>query len=136
MKVRSNGIRNCMVTFKGLTGSNVDAGNEDDSFYITILNKEKISGSPGYNVLNFNTIYTRPSNNMYPNFFHRLRLIFEYEVVEGSQLPTLGVNLLRFFGIGRFILPSNLAKYNHLYTYDWKQNALFPAKVEVLIPEV
>ena len=130
MQISTKDILNSMCTFKGLTGSNVDAGNEDDSYYHTIIDKAYIEGSPGYNVLNFDTIYTRPASGSYPRFYHRLRLIFEYEVVEGSQSQTLEITSLRFFGIRRFALHSNLAKYNHLYTYDWKQNALFPAKVE------
>lgn len=130
IRISSRGIPNCKCTFKVLTGANVDAGNEDDSYYRTIIDKAYIYGTPGYNVLNFNTIYTRPSNDIYPNFFHRLRLIFEYEVIEGSTLLPLSVTSLRFFGIHRFFLPSNLATNNHLYTYDWQQNALFPAKVE------
>ena len=130
ISINSMGIPNCRCTFKVLTGANVDAGNEDDSFYRTIINKAYIYGTPGYNVLNFDTIYTRPSNTYYPNFYHRLRLIFEYEVIEGSTLSALSVKELRFFGKAKFSLPSNLAKYNHLYTYDWQQNALFPAKVE------
>ena len=130
MRINSMGIPNCKCTFKVLTGTNVDAGNEDDSFYRTIINKAHILGTPGYNVLNFDTIYTRPSNTSYPNFYHRLRLIFEYEVIEGATMDALAVAGLRFFGIHKFKLPSNLADNNHLYSYDWQQNAKFPAKVE------
>ena len=130
MIINSRGIPNCKCTFKVLTGANVDAGNEDDSFYETIINKAEISGNPGYNVLNFGTIYTKHITGPYPNFYHRLRLIFEYEVIEGSTKSALTVTGLRFFGIHKYILPSNLASNNHLYAYDWKQNALFPAKVE------
>lgn len=124
------GIANCMCSLKCLTGSNVDAGNEDDSFYETIINKARISGNPGFNVLNFDTIYTRPLSMANPSFYHRLRLIFEYDVVEGSQFAPLAVKSLRFFGTRHFTLPSNLATNNHLYSYDWKQNARFPATVE------
>ena len=130
MNINSNAIPNCRCTFKGLKGTNVDAGNEDDSFYTTIIDKANIQGTPSYNVLNFDTIFTRPASGMYPYFYHRLRLIFEYEVIEGSKKQALYVSSLRFFGVRRFNFPSNLAKYNHLYSYDWKQNALFPAKVE------
>ena len=126
----NEGIRNCMCTLKGLTGTNVDAGNEDDSFYETIVDRAKLSGTSGYNVLNFDAIHTRPSNIMYPSFYHRLRLIFEYEVEEGSTRQPLILFSLRFFRNGRWTLPSNLATNNHLYSYDWQKNAKFPAKVE------
>lgn len=130
VKADTHGIKKCMCTLKGLRGTNVDAGNEDDSFYATIVDRADLKENPGYNVLNFNTIYTRPSGMLFPLFYHRLRLIFEYEVEEGSTIPPLQIYSVRFFGIRRFDLPSNLAIYNHLYTYDWQQNALFPAKVE------
>ncbi len=130
LKIHSSGAENAWVIFKGLTGTNVDAGNEDDSFYRTLVNKTPLSGKPGYNVLNFNTIYTRPNSSLYPNTFHRLRLVFGYDSIFNANYYTLGLSILSFFGTHRFNLPSNLAKYNHLYTYDWQQNALFPAKVE------
>lgn len=124
------GTNKAWCTFKGLTGTNVEAGNEDDSFYKTIVNKASLGGNPGYNVLNFYDIYTRPGNNMYPNFYHRLRLTFGYDGIYDSNSGTLRLIILRFFGINKFNLPSNLAKYNHLYSYDWQQNAYFPKKVE------
>ena len=130
LRTSTGGSRNTWCTLKGLTGTNVDAGNEDDSFYITIVKEAGLSGSPGYNVLNFNNIYVRPNNGMYPNFFHRLRIIFGYEGIYSAAIQPLAISALRFFGTIRFNLPSNLARINHLYTYDWKQNALFPAKVE------
>ena len=117
-------------TLKGLTAINVDAGNEDDSFYSTIFEKESIDGSPAYNVLNFRQIYTAPEVNNHNKWFYRLRLVFGFDEVSNANARPLVITQLRFFGLYRFTLPSNLAKYNHLYTYDWKQNALFPAKVE------
>ena len=117
-------------TLKGLSSVNVNAGNEDDSFYSTIFEKESINGSPAYNVLNFRQIYTAPEVNNTNNWFYRLRLVFGFDEVSNANVRPLTLTQLRFFGLYRFTLPSNLAKYNHLYTYDWKQNALFPAKVE------
>ena len=117
-------------TLKGLSSVNVNAGNEDDSFYSTIFEKESIDGSPAYNVLNFRQIYTAPEVNNHNKWFYRLRLVFGFDEVSNANARPLAITQLRFFGLYRFTLPSNLAKYNHLYTYDLKQNALFPAKVE------
>ena len=124
------GANNAWCTFKGLTGTNVDAGNEDDSFYQTIVEKALLSGQPGFNVLNFNTIYTRPNNGSSPIFFHRLRLVFGYDGIENPNIRTLFILSLRFFGTNKYTTPSILATNNHLYSYDWQQNAKFPAKVE------
>lgn len=132
MKVTRNGGYNCWATFKGLKTKEVVAGNEDDTYYDTFVNKATIDGWPSYNVINFDSIQTSSSTTdpSHANLYYRLRLIFGYDSVQVPSYKGLIITQLRFFGKGRFALPSNLARYNHLYTYDWKQNALFPAKVE------
>ena len=128
MKISTNGGGNCWCTFKGLKAEDVAVGNEDDTYYNTLVNKVHINGWPEYNVVNFSKVYT--ANTTTDNRYYRLRLIFGYDTVSVSSYSGLSIISLRFFGDGRYYLPSNLAKYNHLYTYDWKQNAKFPAKVE------
>lgn len=130
MEVSRNGGLNCWCTFKGLKAKEVAAGNEDDTYYNTFVEKAYVNGWSGYNVLNFSNIGTANSATITNNNYYRLRLIFGYDIVNESSFPGLSVNKLRFFGDGRYRLPSNLARYNHLYTYDWKQNAFFPANVE------
>lgn len=132
MKTNTISSKNSWCTFKGLKTKNVNEGNEDDSYYDTFVDKEKIDGTPAYNVLNFKDIWTSPnlstSNN---NLYYRLRLIFGYDDIStGTTYRGLYLSDLRFFGLGHYGLPSNLATNNHLYTYDWEQNAKFPAKVE------
>lgn len=133
MRVVTFDANNCWATFKGLKSKEVAAGNEDDTYYDTIVNKAKIQGWPGYNVLNFSKIstsYSTTSSSM-TNTYYRLRLIFGYDSAASSpSYPGLAINRLRFFGLGRYTLPSNLAYNNHLYSYDWQKNAFFPAKVE------
>ena len=132
MKTNNTGTKNSWCTFKGLKSKEVAVGNEDDSFYDTFVDKEKIFGTPAYSVLNFQDIRTtnRPSASM-NNLYHRLRLIFGYDdIVTGMPYKGLYLSELRFFGLGHYQIPSNLAINNHLYSYDWLQNALFPAKVE------
>lgn len=131
-EVSTNDADNCWCTFKGLKTKEVAAGNEDDIYYDTFVNKAYVKGWPGYNVLNFSDIQTAYSTTLtsHANLYYRLRLIFGYDIAYSYSKPGLNVIKLRFFGNGRWTLPSNLAMYNHLYTYDWKQNALFPAKVE------
>ena len=132
-KISTEGAGDCWCTFKGLRSKNVVDGNEDDIYYDTIVNKAIIDGWPGYNVVNFDSIITASyyvAQPQYNDNYYRLRLIFGYDTVTSSLYRGLTILSLRFFGRRRYVLPSNLAKYNHLYTYDWKQNALFPAKVE------
>ena len=132
MKINTIGSKNCWCTFKGLKSKEVVAGHEDDSYYDTFVDKEKIVGSPAYNVLNFEDIRTSQtisaSNN---NSYYRLRLIFGYDdIYTGTTYRGLNLSELRFFGLGHYNIPSNLALNNHLYSFDWQQNAKFPAKVE------
>ena len=132
MKINNIGTKNSWCTFKGLKSKEVAVGNEDDSFYDTFVDKEKIFGTPAYSVLNFQDIRTTntPSASM-NDLYHRLRLIFGYDdILTGTPYKGLYLSELRFFGLGHYINPSNLAINNHLYSYDWLQNALFPAKVE------
>lgn len=123
---------NCWCTFKGLKSKEVAAGNEDDTYYDTFVDKAYINGWPGYNVLNFGQITTSFSTSVQfqANFYYRLRLIFGYDRISNNLYEGLSILSLRFFGPKQFTLPSYLARYNHLYAYDWQQNALFPAKVE------
>lgn len=131
-EVATGDAGSCWCTFKGLKSKYVAAGNEDDTYYDTIVNKAEIAGWTGCNVFNFNDIQTSTSlnNTTHTNHYYRLRLIFGYDSILGSSYYGLAILRLRFFGNGRWNLPSNLARNNHLYTYDWQQNALFPAKVE------
>ena len=132
MKINNIGTKNCWCTFKGLKSKKVAAGNEDDSYYDTFVEKEKIVGTPAYNVLNLKDIRTSQtitaSNN---DSYYRLRLIFGYDdIYTGTTYKGLNLTDLRFFGLGHYGYPSNLAINNHLYSFDWQQNAKFPAKVE------
>lgn len=129
MYISANGGLNCWCTFKGLKVKEFTAGHEDDEYYTTIINKALIYGWEGFNVLNFNTIITGYTLN-YEERYYRMRLIFGYDNVYGSSYTGLQILELRFFGRRKWIVPSNLAKNNHLYTYDWQQNALFPKKVQ------
>ena len=132
MKINNIGTKNSWCTFKGLKSKEVAVGNEDDSFYDTFVDKEKIFGTPAYSVLNFQDIRTSDSASASMNdLYYRLRLIFGYDdIFTGTPYKGLYLSELRFFGLGHFQFPSNLAINNHLYSYDWLQNALFPAKVE------
>ena len=132
MNISTTGTGNCWCTFSGLKAKEVAVGNEDDTYYNTFVNKAKIDGWTGYNVINFNSICTalNTTSPSSANDYYRLRLIFGYDKTNSSPYAGLYIKQLRFFGNGRWNIPSNLATNNHLYTYDWKQNALFPAKVE------
>ena len=132
MKINTIGTKNSWCTFKGLKSKEVAAGNEDDSYYDTFVDKAKIFGTPAYSVLNFQDIRTSQTASASKNdLYYRLRLIFGYDdIFTGTTYSGTYLSELRFFGLGHYSIPSNLAINNHLYAYDWLQNAFFPAKVE------
>ena len=130
--VSTEGAGDCWCTFKGLKAKEVAAGNEDDTYYDTIVNKAVLAGWSGYNVINFNGIQTAIYTTVptHANLYYRLRLIFGYDTIQDLSHVGFMILRLRFYGDGRWAVPSNLATHNHLYSYDWRQNAKFPAKVE------
>ena len=132
MDVSTEGAGDCWCTFKGLKAKEVAAGNEDDTYYDTIVNKAVLAGWSGYNVINFNGIQTALYTTVptHANLYYRLRLIFGYDTIQDLSHVGFMILRLRFYGDGRWAVPSNLATHNHLYSYDWRQNAKFPAKVE------
>lgn len=130
LKIHALGATSIWFMFKGLTSNDVYLGNEDDSFYKTIVDKSSIEGQPGFNVFNFNPISTDTVAEDHSYRYYRLRFVFGFDKVAAAGNRPFLLKSLRIFGIKRFRLPSNFARYNRLYTYDWQQNALFPAKVE------
>ena len=130
MRISSTGAKNCWCTLKGLKTQDFAAGHEEDNYYYTFVDKAEIDGSPNYNTLNFSNIRTAYNTNQ-RNLYYKIRLIIGYDnIFTGTKYLGLYLSDLRFFGPSHFGISSNLAKHNHLYDYDWQQNALFPAKVE------
>lgn len=130
LHVSTNGSNGNWCTFSGLKYRHVVNGETDDSFYDVIINKQHIDGWSGFNVLNFNSIITALAKERHLNNYDRLRLTFGYDRVSSASSGGLNVISIYMYGNGRWGTNSNLAKYNHLYSYDYLQNALFPAKVE------
>lgn len=98
----------------------------------TIVDKATIGGWSGFNVINFRSIYTWGGDTKVTYQYDKISFVLGYDgIVSGyERFSGLGLATLFLYGNGRHILPSNFAINNHLYTYDYLQNALFPAKVE------
>lgn len=62
------------------------------------------------------------SNNIFA-----IRFTFQIASFKSSKTP--GVARIMFLGETTWVSPSNMAKTGHLYEYDARQNAAFPAKV-------
>ena len=58
-----------------------------------------------------------------------LRFTFSIESIGSSGSNRANVQNIVFLGITNWVTPSELAKTGHLYSYDYQQNATFPANV-------
>lgn len=133
IQISTNNSVSCWCTISALNQTNYNLGNLSDDYYKVFVNKAIIDGWPGYNVLNFIRFIT--SNTSSNSTKYRLvRFTIGYDDVLSSPSQGyygLSIKSIRLFtNGGRYNFPSNLAFNNHLYSYDYQKNALFPAKVK------
>ena len=133
IKIGRDNSLSCWCTISALTQTDYNLGNMSDDFYKIFANKVYISGWTGYNVLNFSRLDTSNTSSNSLRAYRLVRFTFGYDNVDSNPAPGYyGLNILsiKLFGLGRYAMPSNLARTNHLYTYDFLQNAYFPARVQ------
>lgn len=94
--------------------------------FTDVVTNVPISGWSGYNIINTDDIITY--GNHPTNQYGRLRFIFG-NTGNPTDYPGMTVSKICAFGGVGWDTPSNMAKNGHLYTYDYAQNATFPAKV-------
>lgn len=96
--------------------------------YVTVVEKQGISGWSGWNIINVSGITTY--GNTAASQYGRLR--FTFGCTGGTSTTSyFGLqvkNIMGFGGMGH-TTPSNMATHGHLYNWDSSQNATFPAKV-------
>lgn len=99
--------------------SNVDT-------WTVFADKTPISGWSGYNVINTSKLTTY--GNTPTTQFGQVRFTFG---CTNANLKYSGLQIYKIFGFGGvgWTTPSNMAKYGRLYTYDYNQNATFPAGI-------
>lgn len=96
--------------------------------YITVVDKQGISGWSGWNIINVSDITTY--GNTATSQYGRLRFTFGCTggTSNASYFGLQVKNIMGFGGMGHHT-PSNMATHGHLYNWDSSQNATFPAKV-------
>ena len=117
--ISSNGMKDCYCTIQKATQKTPTA-------FLDVVIKVPIDGWSGYNIINTPEIRTYGNE---VDQYGRIRFIFggnTNELYPDGRLSIL--NIFAFGGVG-WNTPSNMAKNGHLYTYDYAQNATFPAKV-------
>lgn len=114
----TNGSQECYGIFEA-------AKNNSPTIFETIINRFKLSGCNGWNIINGFNITTYANNG---SQYQYLRFTFGI-TTPSAKYNNLNIRkILAFGGVG-WTTPSNMAASGHLYSYDSNQNAIFPAAV-------
>ena len=92
--------------------------------WVVFANKQSISGWSGWNIINTATITTY--GNKPASQYGEIQFIFGCTSGSTSYVGLQILRLMGFGGVG-WTTPSNMAKYGTIYSYDYNQNAIFPA---------
>lgn len=118
--VSTNGSSGCYCT--------IDASLESaPSTFVSFADKVEISGWSGWNIINvtkFRSYANTPSSQ-----YGLIR--FTFGCTSGNDGKYFGLQVLRIMGFGGvgWTIPSNMARYGSIYSYDSNQNVTFPAAV-------
>ena len=103
------------------------AQQETPTVFLNIATNVPLSGWSGYNIINIHGIYTS-NGDLRPEFYGRIRFIFGC-TGNTTNYPGMAIHKIYAFGGVGWATPSNMATNGHLYSYDYNQNATFPANV-------
>lgn len=118
--ISSSGSQGCYCTIQG-------AIYNTQNTFEDIATKVGIAGWTGYNVINTKSINTS-SGSSQPDGYSKIRFIFGCSNTDKNRTGLQIISIYAFGGVG-WATPSNMATNSHLYTYDYAQNAIFPANV-------
>ena len=117
--IATQGSENCYCTIQ-------KALQQSPTTFVDIATKVPISGDSSYNIINVPSFTTYGNT---PNYqYIKIRFIFGST---GNKSDRKGLNILNIFAFGGvgWVTPSTMAKTGDLYSYDYNQNATFPAKI-------
>ena len=118
--ISSSGSQGCYCTIQG-------AIYNTQNTFEDIATKVGIAGWTGYNVINTKSINTSSGSNQ-PDRYSKIRFIFGCSNTDENRTGLQIISIYAFGGVG-WTTPSNMAANGHLYSYDYNQNATFPANV-------
>lgn len=118
--ISSSGSQGCYCTIQG-------AIYNTQNTFEDIATKVSIAGWTGYNVINTKSINTS-SGSRQPDRYSKIRFIFGCSNTDENGTGLQIISIYAFGGVG-WATPSNMAANGHLYSYDYNQNARFPANV-------
>lgn len=118
--ISSSGSQGCYCTIQG-------AIYNTQNTFEDIATKVGIAGWSGYNVINTKSIITSSGSDQ-PYRYSKIRFIFG-STGNNTSYDGLTIYKIYAFGGAGWNVPSNTAANGHLYSYDYNQNAIFPANV-------
>ena len=118
--ISSSGSQGCYCTIQG-------AIYNTQNTFEDIATKVGIAGWTGYNVINTKSINTSSGSGQ-PDRYSKIRFIFGCSNTDENRTGLQIISIYAFGGVG-WTTPSNMATNGHLYSYDYNQNATFPANI-------
>lgn len=118
--ISSSGSQGCYCTIQG-------AIYDTQNTFEDIATKVGIAGWSGYNVINTKSITTSYESRQ-SIAYSKIRFIFGCSNTDENRKGLQIISIYAFGGVG-WNTPSNMAANGHLYSYDYNQNAKFPANV-------
>ena len=115
----TSGAKNCYVTIEASKRLSPET-------FELLVDKQRIGGWSGYNVINVNPFTTSPPYDTNTNFYQYIRFTFGCEGV--STKGYIGLSIIKIFAYGGFgwKAPSTLAKKGTIYDFDYEKKVLFP----------
>lgn len=119
ISISTEGMKFCYCTIQ-------KALQKAPTVFSDVIVKVPICGWPGYNIINTPSI--RTYGNDEENQYGRIRFIFGSDDNTTTNARLKILSIFAFGGVG-WNTPSYMAKNGHLYDYNYKQDATFPANV-------
>lgn len=113
----SNGVKDATVTFETATV-------KDPTTWV-VEKTSKIDGWSGWNSYTLNCAFGGYGDHN----VNKLRMTFLIGGVSSEYSNTARLLNIMLFGMNYWTYPSTISMTGHLYSYDWKGNATFPADV-------
>lgn len=119
INISTEGMKFCYCTIQ-------KALQKTPTVFSDVIVKVPIGGWTGYNIINTPSIRTYGWDE--ENHYGRIRFIFGSDDSTTTNARLKILSIFAFGGVG-WNTPSNMAKNGHLYNYNYKQDAIFPANV-------
>ena len=121
LNVSTNGSLKCTVTIE-----QSQIGAPDD---FAVISTNNLDGWSGWNEIPLQKSFGGSPNQVYQTNSIRLTFQAGQPPTSGESKGNLSLLNLLFIGITNWMVNSNIARFGHLYKYDYAGNATFPAAV-------